>query len=66
MYLLHIMICMLMIVEDEGKKNRRRKGERSGYLSSRESGVIRLKFTHFSYSPYVSLIQPIRNQIEYM
>lgn len=31
----------------ERKKNRRRKGEKSGYLSSRESGVIRLKIYAF-------------------
>lgn len=28
MYLLHIMICMLMIVEDEGKKKQKKEGRK--------------------------------------
>lgn len=28
MYLLHIMICMLMIVKDEGKKKKKKEGRK--------------------------------------
>lgn len=45
-------------IEDGGEK--KKEGEGSRYLSLRESGVIKLKFTLFSYSLYISFMPLIK------